>query len=121
MRHFSSANRWPGKGNAKRFCKRRAERGTNHLAVDAIPDGHGYATPGARDGLTGMMAIHPSQVPAINAAFTPTAEQLTEARRIVDAFAAAPNAGALQLEGAMLDVPHLRRAQALLARMGDYA
>jgi citrate lyase subunit beta/citryl-CoA lyase len=90
----------------------------------AIADQDGlaaYAARGARDGFTGMMAIHPSQVAAINAAFTPTAEDLAKARRIVEAFAAAPDAGALQLDGAMIDAPHLKQARALLARMGEGA
>ena len=85
----------------------------------AIADADGlarYAARGARDGFTGMMAIHPAQVAAINAAFTPTAEQIAHARRIVAAFAAAPGAGALQLDGRMIDAPHLKQAMALLAR-----
>ncbi|WP_315761324.1 CoA ester lyase [Sphingomonas sp. Y38-1Y] len=77
-----------------------------------------YAAAGARDGFTGMMAIHPAQVAAINAAFTPSAEAIADAQRIVDAFAAAPGAGALQLDGRMVDAPHLKQAQALLARAG---
>lgn len=66
------------------------------------------------DGFAGMLAIHPSQVPVINAAFTPTEEELANARAIVDAFAANPGVGALQFDGRMLDQPHLRLARALL-------
>jgi citrate lyase subunit beta/citryl-CoA lyase len=66
------------------------------------------------DGFAGMLAIHPSQVPLINAAFTPSEEELAHARAIVDAFAANPGVGALQLNGRMLDQPHLRQAKALL-------
>ena len=75
-----------------------------------------YAARGARDGFTGMMAIHPAQLPVINAAFTPDAAAIAAARRIVDLFAANPGAGALQLDGRMVDAPHLKAAQALLAR-----
>ncbi|WP_267435383.1 CoA ester lyase [Sphingomonas sp. GM_Shp_1] len=75
-----------------------------------------YAARGRRDGFTGMMAIHPSQVPVLNAAFTPSADELARARAIVDLFAAHPGAGALQLDGRMVDAPHLKAAQALLAR-----
>lgn len=75
-----------------------------------------YARRGARDGFTGMMAIHPAQVPVINAAFTPTADAVARARAIVDAFAANPGAGALSVDGRMVDAPHLRQANALLAR-----
>jgi len=73
-----------------------------------------YAARGRRDGFTGMMAIHPAQVPIINAAFAPTEAELAHARAVVAAFAAAPNAGALQLEGRMIDAPHLKQARRLL-------
>jgi citrate lyase subunit beta/citryl-CoA lyase len=76
-----------------------------------------YAARAARDGFTGMMAIHPVQVATINAAFTPTAEQLDHARRVVAAFADAPGAGALQLDGRMIDAPHLAQARRVLARV----
>ena len=75
-----------------------------------------YARRAARDGFTGMMAIHPTQVAAINAAFTPSAEQVEAARRILAAFAAAPDAGALQVDGRMVDAPHRKQAQRLLDR-----
>ncbi|MEI5686762.1 HpcH/HpaI aldolase/citrate lyase family protein [Sphingomonas kyungheensis] len=77
-----------------------------------------YAARAARDGFTGMMAIHPAQVAAINAAFTPTETQIAAARRITAAFAAAPDAGALQVDGRMVDAPHLKQAQRLIARAG---
>ena len=70
------------------------------------------------DGFAGMLAIHPDQVPVINAAFLPDENEIAEARRIVAAFAAAPGAGALQLDGRMLDLPHLERARRLLASLG---
>ena len=74
------------------------------------------ATDSHADGFAGMLAIHPDQVPVINAAFRPSEEQLAEARRIVEAFDAAPGTGALQMEGRMLDQPHLEQARRLLAR-----
>jgi citrate lyase subunit beta/citryl-CoA lyase len=70
------------------------------------------------DGFAGMLAIHPDQVPVINAAFLPSDAEIAEARRIVEAFAAAPDTGALQLEGRMLDQPHLEQARRLLANLG---
>ncbi|KTW10336.1 HpcH/HpaI aldolase/citrate lyase family protein [Sphingomonas sanguinis] len=75
-----------------------------------------YAARGQRDGFTGMMAIHPAQLPVINAAFTPSEQDIARAQAIVDLFAANPGAGALQLDGKMVDAPHLKAAQALLAR-----
>lgn len=76
-----------------------------------------YAARGRRDGFTGMMAIHPGQVATINAAFTPSDEEVAHARAVVAAFAAAPDAGALQLDGRMIDAPHLKAAERLLARL----
>jgi len=75
-----------------------------------------YAARGRRDGFTGMMAIHPAQVPVINAAFTPSDAERAAAQAIVDLFAANPGAGALQMEGKMVDAPHLKAARTLLAR-----
>ncbi len=75
-----------------------------------------YAARGRRDGFTGMMAIHPSQVPVINAAFSPSADEIARAQGIVDLFAANPGAGALSMDGRMIDAPHLKAALALLAR-----
>ena len=74
------------------------------------------AVRGARDGFTGMMAIHPSQVPIINAAFTPSAAAVAHARRIVDEFRLHPDAGVVSIYGAMVDAPHLKQAQRLLAQ-----
>ncbi|MEX6504930.1 CoA ester lyase [Jiella sp. M17.18] len=73
----------------------------------------------ARDGFSGMMAIHPAQVGAINAAFTPSDAAIAAARAIVDAFAAQPEAGALQVEGRMVDAPHLKQARRVLAQAGS--
>ena len=67
-----------------------------------------------RAGYRGMLAIHPAQVDVINEAFTPGDEELAVAQEIVDLFAANPGAGAIGHKGAMLDRPHLARAQALL-------
>ena len=75
----------------------------------------GYAARARRDGFAGMMAIHPDQIPAINAAFTPTAEEVAHARAVVAAFEAAPGAGVLALEGRMIDRPHLVQARRILA------
>jgi citrate lyase subunit beta/citryl-CoA lyase len=73
-----------------------------------------YAARGRRDGFSGMLAIHPAQVPIINAAFGSSDAEISWARRVVEAFAAAPGAGAVQLDGQMLDAPHLIRANRIL-------
>jgi citrate lyase subunit beta/citryl-CoA lyase len=66
------------------------------------------------DGFTGRLAIHPDQVPVINEAFTPTDAERAHAQRVVDAFSAGAGAGALSLDGKMLDIPHLRAARRVL-------
>jgi citrate lyase subunit beta/citryl-CoA lyase len=69
-----------------------------------------------RDGFTGKMAIHPAQVAVINNVFTPTAAAVAQATALVAAFAAAPGAGVVGIDGVMYDQPHLKRAHQLLAR-----
>jgi citrate lyase subunit beta/citryl-CoA lyase len=69
-----------------------------------------------RDGFTGKMAIHPAQVEIINEAFTPSAESVSHAREVAEAFAAAGNPGVVGIGGKMYDRPHLRLAERLLAR-----
>lgn len=74
-----------------------------------------YAARARRDGFTGMMAIHPSQVESINSAFTPSVDEVSRAQAIVDAFAANPGVGVLQVDGKMVDAPHLKQAKHILA------
>ncbi len=70
----------------------------------------------ARDGFTGKLAIHPDQVPVINAAFTPSADDIARARAIKKLFDDNPGSGALSMDGQMIDIPHLKQAERLLAR-----
>lgn len=70
-----------------------------------------------RDGFVGKLAIHPAQVPVINDAFRPDAEEIAFARRVVAAFDS--SRGAVSLDGRMLDLPHLKRAQRVLALMSQ--
>jgi citrate lyase subunit beta/citryl-CoA lyase len=72
-----------------------------------------------RDGFTAKMCIHPDQVDVINRVFTPAPEAIARARRVVEAFAQAGDAGVIGLDGEMLDVPHLKAAKALLARVAS--
>ena len=78
-----------------------------------------YVRRAARDGFTGMLAIHPAQIPTINSAFMPSPALIERSRRIVAAFAAHPGAGVVQVDGAMVDAPHLRQAQSVLLRVGE--
>lgn len=70
----------------------------------------------AREGFTGKLAIHPAQVAPINAAFTPSAEEVANAEAIVAAFEAHPGAGVLAVGGKMVDLPHLIQARRVLER-----
>ncbi|MEW9836009.1 HpcH/HpaI aldolase/citrate lyase family protein [Mesorhizobium marinum] len=69
-----------------------------------------------RDGFTGKLAVHPAQVAVINEVFTPSAEAVGHARNVISAFAAAGNPGVVAIDGKMYDIPHLKRAERLLAR-----
>jgi citrate lyase subunit beta/citryl-CoA lyase len=71
-----------------------------------------------RDGFTGKFAIHPAQVPVINAAFTPSKAEVRHAEAIVAAFEAHPDAGVLSVGGKMVDRPHLIQARRVLERAG---
>ncbi len=73
-----------------------------------------YASNARRDGFTGMLAIHPAQVDVINSAFRLRDEEIQRAQRIVDLFDANPGAGALGLDGEMIDRPHLVQAMRIL-------
>ncbi|MFO1302196.1 MAG: CoA ester lyase [Burkholderiales bacterium] len=95
------------------------------VAVDAVyPDFRDLdglreeAVAAAATGFGAKAAIHPAQVPIVNEAFTPTDAALQHARAVVEAFTAQPDAGAVNLDGRMLDRPHLRAAQRLLERAG---
>lgn len=73
-----------------------------------------FAANSRRDGFAGMLAIHPDQVDVINRAFVPTAAELERAERIVALFEANPGAGALGMDGQMIDRPHLLQAERIL-------
>ncbi len=85
------------------------------LFVD-IRDDQGLAESSRRaraEGFSGRIAIHPAQVDTINAAFTPTADEVEYAQRVVEAFSA--DVGTVALDGKMLDLPHLKQAERVLA------
>ena len=70
---------------------------------------------GALDHAHGKGLIHPSQIEPANRAFSPTEAEIAHARAVIAAFEANPGAGALQLDGKMIDAPHLKSARRLLA------
>ena len=67
-----------------------------------------------RDGFTGKLAIHPDQVGPINEAFIPSTTEVEWATRVVTAFAESPHAGVINLDGKMIDKPHLVQARRIL-------
>lgn len=92
-------------------------------AIDAVwtnfrdPEGlKAEAADGLRDGFQGKVGIHPDQMGPINEIFTPSAADVEAARRVIAAFDAQPGAGAIAVDGKMLDKPHYRSAQRVLGR-----
>ena len=100
-----------------------AARAAGVLAVDTPffsfrdPDGLRRDCLAARRyGFKGKAAIHPAQIEIINEAFSPSAREIDEARRVVEAFDEAERAGrgSTSLDGRVIDVPVVRRARSLL-------
>lgn len=98
-----------------------AARARNLLPIDTVyadfRDLDGLkraAEDAAADGFAGMLAIHPAQVPIINAAFSPSRAAIEEAQEIVDAFSASPQSAVLEIDGRMIEQPHLEQARRLL-------
>jgi citrate lyase subunit beta / citryl-CoA lyase len=109
---------------ARSFCL-FAATASGAAPIDAvftdIRDAQGLereAVTAARSGFLGKMAIHPAQAEIINRAFTPGDEDIAYARRVLAAFAAAESVGVAVLDGRMLDRPHQRAAQRVLAAAG---
>lgn len=84
---------------------------TNYRDTDGLTR---CASKARRDGFSGMLAIHPAQVDPINEAFMPSNDEIDRAKRIVELFAANPEAGALGMDGEMIDKPHWVQAQRTL-------
>ena len=76
---------------------------------------------GSREGFTGCFAIHPDQVDIINEAYSPSANDIAHAERVIAAFQANPDAGTVGVDGKMLDRPHWSQATKLLARRDAFA
>ncbi len=76
------------------------------------------AAAAAADGFAGKLCIHPDQLGAVAAAFTPDAARVAWAVAVRDGFAARPGAGVFVLDGKMIDRPHLRLADRILTAAG---
>jgi citrate lyase subunit beta / citryl-CoA lyase len=70
-----------------------------------------------RDGFAGKLAIHPAQLAAIHAAFTPTSDEVTWARRVIELMSVVGGQGAVALDGRMIDRPHVKQAERILAAL----
>jgi citrate lyase subunit beta/citryl-CoA lyase len=97
-----------------------AARAVGVSAIDAVYpdfrdlDGLGREARAHRAlGFDSKAAIHPAQLSVIAEAFAPTAADRAWAERVIAAFG--QDAGVVQLDGVMLDVPHLRRARQILS------
>ena len=122
----ASTNQAPGGGYAFTYELARSLCLAGAVAADVQPidtlfmnfrDPAGLETDSRQSrqlGFTGRIAIHPDQIAPINAAYSPDADEIAHARRVVDAFAAAPGTGVVGLDGKMLDMPHLKQANRLL-------
>ncbi|MCW5838803.1 MAG: CoA ester lyase [Anaerolineales bacterium] len=79
------------------------------------------ATQGAQLGYSGMQIVHPAQIAPVQAAFTPSDEAISWARRVVAGYTehAAAGRGAFALDGKMIDMPLVKAAQRVLARAGE--
>jgi citrate lyase subunit beta/citryl-CoA lyase len=91
-----------------------------HLAIDDEEGLRAAAARAAELGFDGKWAIHPSQIAPITAAFTPTPEEVEDARAVLAALAdaAADGRGAVRLDGEMLDEPVRLAALRTVARAG---
>ena len=90
------------------------------MAVDAPEQAATAAQRSRALGFQGKLCIHPSQVPPVNAAFSPTQAELARAARIVQAFEAAEAGGsaAISVDGELVDYPVFRRAKKLVGAGG---
>ncbi|MDM0116250.1 CoA ester lyase [Variovorax sp. J22R133] len=71
-----------------------------------------------QDGFTSKFAIHPDQLEIINTGFQPDASEIAHAQAVVAAFSAAGSTGAAQVDGKMVDKPHLTQALQILEAAG---
>ena len=111
--------------HAAMFVLRMAAAQAGVFALDGayadLQDDEGYRAEAAmarRLGFLGKTCVHPRQIALANAAFAATEAELAAAQRIVDAAAQAPERGVFVVDGRMIDLPFLKRAQALLAAKG---
>ncbi|GAC1405101.1 MAG: CoA ester lyase [Mycobacterium sp.] len=120
-----TANRWPDGSyrDVARHVRSQsllAAKAYGRMALDSVYldikdlDGlRAEADDAVAVGFDAKVAIHPSQVAVIRAAYTPTVDQVDWARRVLDT--ARSERGVFQFEGIMVDAPVLRRAERIVA------
>jgi citrate lyase subunit beta/citryl-CoA lyase len=108
---------------ARSFCL-LAATAARVMAVDAVytdfrnAEGlQAEAAAAARSGFAAKAAIHPDQAVIINEVFTPSADEIAHARRVVDLFEGGETTSVVALDGKMLDRPHLTMAKRVLSRV----
>ncbi|WP_247009010.1 HpcH/HpaI aldolase/citrate lyase family protein [Halorientalis litorea] len=120
-------------GGETMYARQRVVLAASAAGVDALDSIHADiedteglaadATTARRLGFDGKVAIHPDQIPVINDAFTPPAERVEWAERVLEASeaAAAEGRGVVRVDGEMVDAPVVARAERVLelARAGD--
>lgn len=124
-RKFDAAGNWVGGFQYVRAQTLLTAHACGALAVETLhsdlsdKEGLKAAAAASRaDGFSGMLAIHPDQVPVINEAFTVSEGELRAARRIVEAFDENPTASVLQVDRRMVDQPQLILARRMLGLDG---
>lgn len=89
-------------------------------AIDDLDGIEKFARKASQMGFSGMLCIHPHQLPAIHKGFSPSSEELEWAHRVL-AMAAKSGKGAFQMDGKMIDAPVIRRARLIAAQADDNA
>ncbi len=88
---------------------------TVYTRIDDLAGLAAEAAAARRDGFAAKAVIHPKHIEAVNAAFAPTAAEIGWAKQVVEAFARDSGAGVVRIDGRMIDKPHLKAAEAILA------
>lgn len=87
------------------------------VTIDDLAAVEREAREARRDGFMAKGVIHPKHVEPVNAAFRPSEQEIAWARRIADAFGNQADLGVVKIDGQMIDKPHLRAAERILASL----
>lgn len=87
------------------------------VTIDDLAAVEQEAREARRDGFMAKGVIHPKHIEPVNAAFRPSDDEIAWARRITDAFGNQADLGVVKIDGQMIDKPHLRAAERILASL----